>query len=299
LFSKLGKDEGYEIFRQPGGRSPEAENVENLPDGYYRRLIAGKDQEWIRVYVDGEDAVSDEGAIWGAWIAALEARGGLCAFDHPVTDVFTNWDLGRSDSTAIWFWRLNANRVPEIIDHYENHGHGLSHYFDVVDSKGYTYTKHWLPHDAEAKTLATQQSVLEQCAAKYGWQKIAIVPQMSLIDGINAARWMLEQPIQIHERCDVPYRMEHSGVDALREYRFEWDEDSQSYSRNPVHNWASHTADALRYMAVVVRFSEQITRPPPPAVPVDWERRPTFRDAIKSYRPKGRPRPYVPPEVSK
>jgi hypothetical protein len=162
-----------------------------------------------------------------------------------------------------------------VIDHYENHGQGLSHFFEVVDGKGYQYAKHWLPHDARAKTLATQQSVLEQCLEHWGMGTVAIVPELSLVDGIQAVRWLFEQPMQIHERCDVPVRLEHSGVDALREYRFEWDEEDQCFSARPLHNWASHTADAFRYLALVVKEAERVTRPPkhepegPYARPVD------------------------------
>jgi hypothetical protein len=301
LFSRLGKDEGYEIFRQPGGRSIKAENTDNLPPGYYQRLIAGKDQEWIRVYVDGEDASADEGAIWGSWIAALEARGGVQGFDHPLQDIYTSWDLGRNDSTAIWFWRINADRHVEVIDHYENHRQGLSHYFGVLDGKPYKYVKHWLPHDARHKQLGTEQSVEEQCIAALGRDRVLITPEMSILDGINAARWLFEQPVVFHERCDVPGRLEHSGLEALREYRFEWDEESQAYSRTPLHNWASHTADAFRYLSVVVRHVESLTRPKPPAPPVDWQRKPTLRDAVLDYRreSKGKARPYVPPEESR
>lgn len=120
--------EGYELFRQPGGRGIGAENVPNLPPGYYDRLCTGKDREWIRVYVDGEDASGDVGSIWGAWIADLQKRNGICAFDHPMDGIYTTWDLGRSDATAIWFWRINSHSVPDVIDHYENHGQGLSHF---------------------------------------------------------------------------------------------------------------------------------------------------------------------------
>jgi hypothetical protein len=259
LFAK-GLD-GYCLFRQPGGRSERAENVKNLPAGYYERLVRGKDSEWVRVYVDGEDAAGDVGSVWGPWISTLETKGGICAFDHPTDGVFTSWDLGRSDATAIWFWRVNRHGVPDVIDHYENHGQGMSHFFEVVDGKGYKYEKHWLPHDAKAKTLATQQTVLDQCLERWGAGKVGIVPNLSLSDGIQAARWMLERPMQIHERCAVPQRLEHSGVDALREYRFEWDEEAQAFSQRPLHNWASHTADAFRYLAIIVKVSDLITRP--------------------------------------
>jgi hypothetical protein len=284
---------GYRSFRQPGGRAKNAENVENLPRDYYPRLCSGKDAEWVRVYVDGEDATSDVGAIWGAWVADLEKRGGICAFDHPLDGVFTHWDLGRSDSTAIWFWRVNARGVPDVLDHYENSGQGLSHFFGVVDRKPYRYAKHFLPHDARAKTLATQQSVLEQCVEHWGSDKVAITHDLSIADGISAARWVLEQPIQIHERCAVPARFEHSGVDALREYRYEWDEDTQAFSTKPLHNWASHSADAFRYLSVEAKRVEQLTRkaapPPEPgstplgaAIPVNFDE--LFSDRERARR---------------
>ena len=211
--------------------------------------------------MDGEDATSDVGAVFGAWVADLAKRGGVCAFDHPADGVFTSWDLGRADATAIWFWRIGGNGLPQVLDHYENSGQGLSHFFGVVDAKGYTYAQHLLPHDARAKTLATQRSVLEQCADHWGVDKVAITPDLSLVDGIAAVRWLLEQPILIHERCDVPGRFEHSGLEALREYRYEWDEEAQCFSNQPLHNWASHTADAFRYLACAVKAA-QLSRPP-------------------------------------
>lgn len=254
---------GYELYRQPSGRSPKAENVENLPSDYYRRLCVGKSSEYIKVYADGEDADSDVGAIWGAWMAALHARGGVCAFDHGADRVYTSWDLGRADSTAIWFWRIGANGLPQILDHYENVGQGLSHFFAVVDGKPYQYAKHLLPHDAKVKTLATQRSVLEQCVDRWGMDKVGRTPDLSVEDGIEAARWLLEQPVEIHERCDVPARLEHSGLEALREYRYEWDEENQCFKKSPLHNWASHSADAFRYLACAVKAAQGEQTPKP------------------------------------
>lgn len=258
---------GYAFFRQPGGRGPRAENVENLPAGYYARLATGKDSEYIKVYIDGEDASGAVGSVFGAWVTDLQKAGGICTFEHPKDGVFTSWDLGRSDSTAIWFWRLNKFGVPDVVDHYEATGEGLAHFFEVVDRKGYTYEQHWLPHDARAKTLATEQSVLEQCVAHWGVAKVAITPNLAIHDGISAARWMLEQPMRIHSRCQVPAQLECSGVDALQEYRFEWDEKAQCFSTNPLHNWASHSGDAFRYIGVVVKNSELMTRRPQTAAP--------------------------------
>lgn len=61
---RMAEDEtphGWEFFKQPSGRSPEAENLKNLPEGYYSRIQAGKDPDWIKVYVDGEYGYVTEG----------------------------------------------------------------------------------------------------------------------------------------------------------------------------------------------------------------------------------------------
>lgn len=250
----------YTIFEQPGGLSPEAENIENLEPGYYDRLTAGKDSEWIKSYVDGQYPDVDQGSIWGVQMALLEARGGICEYDHPMDGVFTSWDLGISDSTAIWFWRVGRDSVPDVIDHYEAHGEALSHFFDVLDTKGYQYVKHWLPHDARNRTMQTGVGILDLFIERYGAGAVAIGPELSLVSGIQAGRWLLEQPVRIHSRCE-------SGIEALNAYHYTYDEATQDYSRTPEHDWASHSADAWRYLACVAKASERMTRKGEPAKP--------------------------------
>jgi hypothetical protein len=60
LFEEVAPD-GWRLFKQPSGRGPDAENIDNLPAGYYDRLTTGKDDEWVRVYVDGEYGFISEG----------------------------------------------------------------------------------------------------------------------------------------------------------------------------------------------------------------------------------------------
>lgn len=258
--SKLfkSKPEGHALFKQPGGRSEEAENAENLPLGYYERLAIGKDSEWIRVYVDGEEASSAIGSIYGELLERLSQRSGVSDFQHEADGIFTSWDLGISDSTAIWFWRLNAAGSIDVVDHYEAHGKGISHFFEIIDGKGFRYLKHWLPHDAAARTLVTGTSVQERFVERYGSAMVAITPNLALWDGISAARWLLEQPMRFHSRCA-------DGMELLRSYRYEWDETAGTYSKRPLHDYASHTADAFRYMAIVARASELMTRKEKPA----------------------------------
>lgn len=265
-YKRFSKDrpEGYELFEQPGGRAPNAENTENLPSGYYDRLVAGKDAEWVAELVDAKYPSHDKGSVFGALVSALEARGAVFEFPFDTGAVFTSWDLGRTDSTAIWFWVLRPTGL-DVVDHYENHGQALSHYFSVLEEKqrtrGYRYVKHWLPHDAKAKTLVSQMSILEQFIQRCGQGAVAIGPQLDLVDGLQAARKTLEGDIRFHARCDQSQLPGFSsGLEALRSYRYEYDEEAKVFKRTPVHDWTSHTADAFRYLSCVVQHTAGMMR---------------------------------------
>ena len=276
LFSKA-LPEGYELYEQPSGLGPHAENLENLPAGYYERQMAGKDAEWIAEYLESRYPSHDKGSIYGDLLAAVEKRGGILDFPVETDGVFTTWDLGRADSTSIWFWRLRGEGGVDVVDHYRNHGEPLTHYFGVLDeradSRGYTYRRHVLPHDARAKTLVTRASVLEQVVAKYGAGAVTIAPQLSLEDGIAAGRKLLEGDIRFHARCDVsPVPGLESGLEALRSYRYQYNETLQTYSREPLHDWSSHDADAFRYLACFAPLAQALSpKPPPPPKPVPTE----------------------------
>lgn len=60
-FAEVETPKGFEFFSQPAGDSPEAENLANLPTDYYERIKAGKDEDWIKVYVKGEYGFVTEG----------------------------------------------------------------------------------------------------------------------------------------------------------------------------------------------------------------------------------------------
>lgn len=280
LFSRV-RPEGFELFEQPSGLAPDAENLENLPPGYYERLKAGKDAEWIAEYLEGRYPRADKGSVYGALLDLLEQRGGVSDFAHPTDGVFVTLDLGISDATALWFWRLNAHGVPDLIDWYEASGQPLSHYVDVLNSRGYRYRKVLLPHDARARTLQTGVSTVQlMLNALPGLVEIG--PELSLEDGIAAGRWLLEQPVRIHARCA-------EGLKRLKGYRYEWDEDNKVFRKKPQHDWTSHTADAYRYVAVAAREMWRRTRPVESAKPANVviPARPlTFQDDPNElYRP--------------
>jgi phage terminase large subunit len=151
----------------------------------------------------------------------------------------------------------------DVLDCYESHGKPLSHYFDVVAARGYDYRRHWLPHDARAHTLASGTSILDQCVNHFESGAVAIGPELSLLDGIQSARWLLQQNIRFHRRCA-------EGIEALRQYHYPYDEAKKNFGAQPVHDWTSHYADGFRYMAIVAKVTKQLVeKAPPPPPPVE------------------------------
>ncbi len=159
----------------------------------------------------------------------------------PAVPVTTAWDLGVGDSTAIWFAQFVGAEV-RLIDYYECSGVGLDHYVQVLNSKGYLYCDHILPHDVRVRELGTGKSRLETLG-NLGVRPITIAPQLMVDDGIQAARSMLATCWFDKDKCS-------RGVDCLSQYRRDYDEKNQSFRGRPLHDWTSHAADAFRYLAV-------------------------------------------------
>ena len=189
---------------------------------------------------------SFEAAIQGAYYAAemKEAMdaGRICAVPYDKSlSVVTAWDLGIGDSTAIWFAQY-AGREIRIIDYYENSGVGLDHYAKVLADKGYHYTRHVLPHDARVKELGSGKSRIETLA-NLGISDVQIAPSLAVEDGIQAVRSMIGRTWFDADKCE-------RGVEALRQYRREFDDKLKTWRGRPLHDWTSHGADAMRYLAI-------------------------------------------------
>lgn len=160
---------------------------------------------------------------------------------EPKLQVHTAWDLGIGDSTAIWFAQLAGKEI-RLIDYLENSGVGLDWYAKELRSKPYVYGEHILPHDAEVKELGTGRSRLETLGS-LGVVNTRIIAAQSVADGINAARLLIPQCWFDAEKCE-------RGVNALRNYRREFDEKLKAFKDRPLHDWSSHGSDAFRYFAL-------------------------------------------------
>lgn len=167
--------------------------------------------------------------------------------------VYTAWDLGMDDCTAIWFVQQVGKEV-RVIDYYENSGIGLDHYAKIMAAKPYAYADHLLPHDAEVRELGTGTSRVETLAGL--GIKATVVPKQSVEDGINAARLMIPRCWFDETKCE-------KGIEALRLYRREYDEELRTYRAKPLHDWTSHAADAFRYLAIGLKPEKPKPKPVP------------------------------------
>jgi hypothetical protein len=198
------------------------------------------------------------GAYYGKEMVAAEREGRIreVGYDREVP-VFTAWDIGYRDDTAIWWFQVIRNEI-HVIDYHASSGRDISYYIGLIDSKPYRYGLHWLPHDAKAKTLASGgKSVVEQLAEGLDFKKLAIVPNLEVQDGIQAARRALRLCWFDEARCD-------EGLEALRQYQREWDDDKKAFREKPRHDWTSHPADAFRMLAVAWQKEEPKPKPPEP-----------------------------------
>lgn len=196
------------------------------------------------------------GAYYGREMRDADKQGRICeVLPDPALPTFTAWDLGFKDDTAIWWYQLVRGEI-HVIDYYAVSGADIAQLAKVVKDKPYRYAKHFLPHDARAKTLAAQgKSIVEQMAEHLGPQSLAIVPEIGLQDGIQAARKAFPHCWFDEDACS-------EGLEALRQYQREYDEDKKSFRERPRHDWTSHPADAFRMLAVAYQH-EQPSRPEP------------------------------------
>lgn len=204
---------------------------------------------------------SFEAAVLGAYfskeMSRVDREGRICdLMADPSLPVHTAWDLGVDDSTAIWFFQVLAGGL-NIIDYYESSGVGADHYVEVLNERGYPYGRHFVPHDAKVKEWGAPGARTRVETLQNLGINPELVPDESFADGIQAARTTLARCRFDAERCE-------RGLDALRSYHTKYDEKLRTLAKNAVHDWASHGADAFRYLSLAWR---ELRAAPPPIKP--------------------------------
>lgn len=214
--------------------------------------LARSKEEFDNVW-DGHCKSTVDGAVFGEELRKATAEDRIMHVPYnPAKSVQTFWDLGFSDATAIWFvqkigfeWR--------VIDYLEDSQKTLAWYITELQKKPYVYELDNLPHDAEHKTLGAAGKSLQSQAVALG-RKVRIIPVTSLTTQINIARTIFSNCYFDIEKCA-------DGIQALRHYQYKVDPDTKQFSKDPLHNWASHGASAFMGFAMMATDKPEHKKP--------------------------------------
>lgn len=254
-----GKNQFYDIAQHA-----KSEEAKGHPDWFYREYKASETGLLDATYLASARAVmtadeyaqefecsfeaSVKGAIYARELEQARAAGRLTTVPYdPALPVDTDWDLGIGDAMAIWYSQSTRAGEVRLIDYDEASGEGFPFYAERLRAKGYVYGTHWAPHDIVVKELGTGKSRLET-AASFGI-KFTVTPRITgaagveIEEGIAAARLLFP-------RCWFDAAKCQAGIEALMHYRRDYNQKLNEFKATPVHDWASHGADAFRGLAV-------------------------------------------------
>lgn len=197
------------------------------------------------------------GAILARSIGKLEQQGRIgphVEWDSEGAPIEISADIGRRDTATWWFWQPKMGGY-SLIDYDGGWGLDADQWCDRLQEKlqGYKLGKIWLPHDARAKTFAAKNSALEIFVNRFGPKYVAITPNSSISDRVNAARVMVG-------RCEFSDKCER-GLDGLRNWSYDYNEDSKSFSVLPKHDWASHDGDGFSYGCLIMQQTKPVAEP--------------------------------------
>jgi len=193
-----------------------------------------------------------EGSYYGKIIGELEEKNRMCEITRDdLCQTYVAWDLGMGDSTALWVAQ-NAGQEVRLMDYVENHGQGLDWYVNWLKDNKWETAEQLLPHDVAVRELGTGKSRLE--VLRESGLNVKVLPRLSVDDGIQSVRRLLP-------RCWFNIPQVKQGLDCLRNYRREHDEKRNVFFDKPLHNWASHGSDSMRYLALGMEQTNTWSQP--------------------------------------
>lgn len=198
-------------------------------------------EEYLHVY-EGELKQFADGAIYAKQLKKARDENRITWLPIESAPVHTFWDLGRNDTTAIWFMQ-QIGMAYRFVDYYEHRLVDLDHYANVLRDKDYLYGTHYLPHDAEHRVLGSGNRSRREILEGLGVSPCKTVPRIDSVEnGIAMVRDRFPKCFFNGETCE-------SGLNSLANYQYVWDERYDTFRQNPLHNWASNGADAFRMFA--------------------------------------------------
>lgn len=230
-----------------------------------------------------------QGAILARWINKAGREGRINSdvlFDPGGADVEFSSDIGFRDTAAWWLWQRKM-RGFALLGYVGASGMDADDWAPELEKKltewGVPLSrlgKIWLPPDAKAKTFQSKYSTVERFIAKFGMPRIGVIPPSKKPDQISAAREMVDRCEFHRERCE-------EGLDGLSAWEFEWNDDNNVFSREPLHNWASHPGDAYSYGCQRMQeVPAPEAKPPSRHLEVGAANTMTMNDAWATQRPQ-------------
>lgn len=183
-----------------------------------------------------------EGSYYSKLLEKMREQERVCVIPYdPYKMVFTSWDLGWDDATAIIFFQMDSSGTIKIIDAEQHSNKTLAWYKDLLLKKGYKYGAHLFPHDVEQvdglSTGCTRREILEDLQIP-----VTTVKRNSIADGIETVKSIMSSRLYINEKCT-------ELIKSIDNYHKDWDDKHKVYSNKPRHDWSSHYCDSLRYLA--------------------------------------------------
>lgn len=210
-------------------------------DEYMSYLHSIQDAELKRAWLEGSwEGFGVEGAYYKDQIQKAQIDGRIVkGLYDPMLPVYTWCDIGIADSFAIGYFQFAHNQW-RCIDYEEFEGESLKEAIGRMKEKGYTYERHYAPHDIEVRELGTGVT-RKETAAKLGVD-YDVAPKLGIQDGIDALRTRFISIWFDQDKCELLLKR-------LRAYHKEFDEKRGVYKAKPAHDQSSHAADMMRYFA--------------------------------------------------
>lgn len=200
------------------------------------------------------------GAYWGAEVNKAEREGRIREFEiDEAHQVHTAWDLGKAVNNPIWCFQV-IDGQPRIVDFYQPESEDLADWVKWLDDKGYDGTD-YVPHDIIATEWGSKRTRLETLQAM--GRRPKRLPMVSVADGLQAGRATINAALfRDTERVNA-------GIEGLRNYRRDWDDERKTFRETPVKDWAEHIGSAFRYLGLA--WKEVVPKAEKPAQPKELQ----------------------------
>lgn len=244
LYEAAKKDPTQLAMYVQGSQFMSAEQMEMLRQDYIAEH--GNDFKYRQeILLDWGQASTT--SYYGQELSAMQVDGrvGIHPWD-PVYPVYTAWDLGMSDSTAIFFWQYFGKKL-RIIDAYETHEISDEAVIRYVQAKPYNYAWHFLPHDGAKRDSDAISRI--QKIRNMGLTNASLLRRTGREDGINRTALLLKLKSTTFHKPNTDW-----AVEKLKKYSRKFNEHTGDYEGHD-HKTESHIADALRYTAEAINQS--------------------------------------------